>query len=87
MGGMTAVMDRPGYARLLLVRNRPGDAARAVAILAEVRRDMARLGIRRNWQLTALEELGLLTDAPRRGGGGRRIAAKPSRNRQDSGSD
>jgi len=51
---------------------------------------MARLGVRRNWQLTAIEELGLLP-APmldslgRVRGGGRRITTKPSRNRQDSG--
>jgi len=90
MGGMTAVMDRPGYARLLLLRGRPGDRARGLALLEEVCREMARLGVRRNWQLTAIEELGLLP-APmldslgRVRGGGRRITTKPSRNRQDSG--
>ena len=90
MGGMTAVMDRPGYARLLLARDRPGDRARAIALLEEVRHAMARLGIRRNWQLTAIEELGLLPGPPagslsRPRRGSRRITTKPSRKRQDSG--
>ncbi len=88
MGGTTAVMDRTGYARLLLLRDRPGDRARATALLEEVRQGMARLGIRRNWQLIAIEELGLLSSPPPAApprGGGRRIPTKPSRNRQDSG--
>lgn len=88
MGGVTAVMDRPGYARLLLLRDRRGDRARALALLEEVRQGMARLGIRQNWQLTAIEELGLLSSSRPAGpapGGGRRIPTKPSRNRQDSG--
>lgn len=63
MGGVTAVMDRPGHARLLLLRGGPGDHARAASMLEQVRRDMARLGIRRNWQLTAIEELGLMPTA------------------------
>jgi hypothetical protein len=63
MGGLTAAMDRPGYARLLLLRGGPGDKARAVTLLDQVRRDMARLGICRNWQLTAIDELGLLPTA------------------------
>lgn len=60
MGGLTAVMDRPGYARLLLLRDGPGDRARATALLAQVRQEMARLGVHRNWQLIAIEDLGLL---------------------------
>jgi tetratricopeptide (TPR) repeat protein len=60
MGGVTAFIDRAGYARLLLLRDRPGDRARATALLAQVRQAMARVGIRRNWQLTAIEDLGLL---------------------------
>ena len=88
MGGTTAVMDRPGYARLLLLRDRPGDRTRAMALLKDVRQGMERLGIRQNWQLTAIEELGLLSSPPAvtpPRGGGRRIPTKPSRNRQDSG--
>ena len=89
MGDATAVLDRPGYARLLLLRNRPGDRERALALLEEVRQGMARLGIRLNWQLTHIEDLGLLSSsppAPRRAhGDGRRITRKPSKNRQDSG--
>jgi len=56
-------------------------------VLEQARQDMARLGIRRNWQLTAIEQLGLIpaaTPAPRATGAGRRISTKPSRNRQDS---
>ena len=85
MGRATAAIDRPGYARLLLARNRPGDRGRALALLEQLRREMASLGIRRNWQLTAIEELGLLASPPRGPGGGRPIPTKPSRNRQDSG--
>ena len=89
IGGMTAVMDRPAYARLLLTRNGPGDRARALALLEEVGQGMARLGIRRNWQLTAIEDLGLLSEPPpavrERAGRGRRITTKTSKNRQDSG--
>jgi tetratricopeptide (TPR) repeat protein len=90
MGGMTAVMDRPAYARLLRARDRPGDRTRATALLEEVRQGMARFGIRRNWQLTAIDDLGLLSEPPvaslgRPRGRSRRITTKPSRNRQDSG--
>jgi hypothetical protein len=87
MGGVAAVMDRAGYARLLLLRGRPGDRERGLAVLDGVRQEMARLGIRNNWQLTAIEELGLLARAPAPSSRprGRRISTKPSRNRQDSG--
>jgi tetratricopeptide (TPR) repeat protein len=87
MGGISAVMDRAGYARLLLVRGRPGDRERGTAVLDEVRQHMARLGIRNNWQLTAIDELGLLQSpsAPPGRSRGRPITTKPSRNRQDSG--
>jgi tetratricopeptide (TPR) repeat protein len=60
MGGLTAIMDRPGYARLLLLRGRSGDRARAMALLEETRQGMARFGVRRNWQFMVIEDLGLL---------------------------
>ena len=86
MGGLTAVMDRPGYVHLLVSRDRPGDRQRASAVLDTVRRDMARIGIRRSWQLTAIEQLGLApraaTAPPERASP---IPTKPPRNRQDSG--
>jgi hypothetical protein len=87
MGGIMAVMGRAGYARLLLLRGRPGDRARGLAVLDAVRQEMARLGIRSNWEITAIEELGLLSRAPAPSSraGGRPISTKPSRNRQDSG--
>jgi hypothetical protein len=87
MGGITAVMDRAGYARLLLARGRPGDRQRGIAVLDEVRQNMARLGIRNNWHLLAIDELGLLPSpvAPGALFRGRTITTKPSRNRQDSG--
>ena len=38
LGGITATLSsKPGYARLLLARGRPGDRARAESLLAEVR--------------------------------------------------
>ena len=86
MGGI-AEMDRAGYARLLLMRGRSGDRQRGLAVLDEVRQNMARLGIRSNWQLVAIEELGLLPSpsAPPGRSRGRPNTTKPSRNRQDSG--
>ena len=85
MGGAVAVMDRVGYARLLLLRNRPGDRARAATLVAELKREMARFGICRNWQLTAIEQLDLRAPAPAARSRGRRIPTKPPRNRQDPG--
>jgi tetratricopeptide (TPR) repeat protein len=85
MGGMTAFMDRPGYARLLLLRDGPGDRARAAALLTEVRQQMSRSGIRRNWQLAAIEELGPPPTEPPPARRTRKIVTKPSRIRQDSG--
>jgi hypothetical protein len=88
MGGIIAVMERPSYARLLLERNRLGDRARAAELLGQARRDMARFGIRRTWQLTMVEELGLMPDAPSPStpvaSTSRRISTKSPRNRQDS---
>ena len=58
MGARLAMIEsRTGYARLLVVRNQPGDRARADTLLADVRAEMAALGVRQNWQLTALELL------------------------------
>jgi len=87
MGGITAVMDRAGYARLLLVRGQSGDRQRGIALLDDVRQNMACLGIRSNWQLVAIDELGLLASPspPPGRSRGRPITTKPSRNRQDSG--
>jgi predicted ATPase len=84
MGGITAFMDRPGYARLLLLRDGPGDRDEAAAVLSQVREEMARVGVCSNWQLVAIDDLGLSpVDPPARGG--QRIVTKPSKIRQDSG--
>jgi hypothetical protein len=80
IGGMLVVGDRAGFVRLLLQRDAPGDRARASAILTQLRQDMSRLGVRRNWQLDAMEALGLFG----RTFAGNPIVRKPSRNRQDS---
>jgi DNA-binding winged helix-turn-helix (wHTH) protein len=80
MGGITAFMDRPGYARLLLRRDAPGDRARAEAILTEVCQAMAACGVVRNWQLLELDRRFPPLISPT----GRRIPMKPSKNRQDS---
>jgi hypothetical protein len=58
LGGILASLSsKPGYARLFLERDRPGDRARAEALLAEVRAGMAAHGIVRSWQLGEVEKL------------------------------
>jgi hypothetical protein len=64
LGGVTAILcSKPGLARLLLLRGRRGDRARALALLDEVRAGMAAHGIVRSWQLMALEESNVLPGA------------------------
>jgi DNA-binding winged helix-turn-helix (wHTH) protein len=83
IGGAMSAMERPGYALLLLTRAEAGDRDRAIALLAEVREAMARLGIRRSWHLTAIEGRGLLTQSVPVAGA-RRIPKQSSKIRQDS---
>lgn len=67
LGGVTAILSsKPGYARLLLARNRAGDRARAEELIAEVRTEMAAHGIARSWQLIALEQTAPVVPAARR---------------------
>ncbi len=60
MDGLVIMSHRSGLAYLLRRRGRPGDRARARAVLDELRSEMARCGIRRNWQLDAIDALGLV---------------------------
>lgn len=61
MGAVTAALDsKCGYARLLLLRDGPRDRARAKTLLGEVMAAMAVRGIRRLWQMSILENMGLL---------------------------
>lgn len=59
MGGLVIMSHRSGFAYLLRARDGPGDRERANAVLDELRTEMARCGIRRNWQLDAIDALGL----------------------------
>jgi tetratricopeptide (TPR) repeat protein len=83
VGGAMSLMERPGYAFLLLARGEAADRNRAVAILDEVRGAMAQLGIQRNWYLTAIEARGLLPPSAS-AAGPRRIPKQSSKIRQDS---
>ena len=51
------IESKAGFARLLLRRGQRRDRARAHQLLREVGHDMAAHGLRRNWQLFALETL------------------------------
>ena len=67
LGGILASLSsKPAYARLLLERDRPGDRARADALLGEVRADMAAHGIVRSWQLGEVEKVLAARPAPDR---------------------
>ena len=82
--GIRAVLpDRPPVRESVLRR----DSGEGLALLDDVRQNMACLGIRSNWQLVAIDELGLLASPspPPGRSRGRPITTKPSRNRQDSG--
>jgi AAA ATPase domain len=54
-GGTHLIENKAGYARLLLRRGGRGDRKRAQALLGEVRRQMAAIGMLRNWPLWMLE--------------------------------